>query len=96
MAELQAGHSQHVERALVEADVEARRAAQQIQKRGQVFALLIALVSVGVGTYLATQDHDRVAGVVFATCAAALTGAFLVTRAIQPASPAEPAKQRTN
>lgn len=90
MAEAQAAHAHMIESAALQSDIEARRTAQGIEKRGQIFGLVLGLASLFFGVWLALSGHDWAATTLFATCAGALVTAFLGTR--KPPTPEPPKK----
>ena len=69
----QTSHRQEVEKLIIQKSFSQ-------EKRGQIFAFLIGLIAMGIGTYLTMNGHDVVGGTVFGTTVVALTTVFIVGR----------------
>jgi uncharacterized membrane protein len=77
MAETQAAHSQSQERLLLEANIRAHDAAVRIQRRGQIFALVMGLAALSATVATAWMGHENVAIALAVSCVGALVAAFL-------------------
>lgn len=80
MAEAQAAHSQTMERDSLQANIVAHREAVNLQRRGQISAVLIVLVGMGLATYAALYGHDWFGGAVVTSCIGGIVASFLGTR----------------
>jgi hypothetical protein len=80
MAEAQAAHSQAMERESLQANIVAHGEAVRLQRRGQISAVLIVIVGMGLATYSALHGHDWFAGSVVTSCIGGIVASFLGNR----------------
>lgn len=80
MAEREAEHGHALQRTTLGADIEARCEALAIERRGQLFALAVVVLSLGATVALALTGHEVPAAAVGGATLVSLATAFLGTR----------------
>lgn len=80
MAEREQAHAISQQQIALQSDVRAREGALAILRRGQIFALIVALVGIAVAAGLALAGRETVASVIAGSVLVALVTAFLGTR----------------
>jgi uncharacterized membrane protein len=76
LVEGQTNHRQALENRVVDGQLKE-------SGRGQIFAFILALLTLGIGTAAFLTDHDTVAGVIFGTTVISLTGVFIAGKLSQ-------------
>lgn len=74
---------------------EALMATRGDKKRGQWMGFVLAVISLGLATYLSINGHDVTASIIGGTTVVGLVSAFVIGRITQPATAKED-KQQVN
>jgi len=96
-SEIEAKHRRDLEMKALNAQIADAKAQRVAERLGQVFGLVIAVFTVGCGTYAAVHGAPTAGAIISATGLGGLVGAFIAGRRIPPFSVVryEPAGHQT-
>jgi len=86
VSETEAKHRRDLEMKALNAQIADAKAQRAAERLGQVFGLVIALFTVGCGTYAAVHGAPTAGAIISATGLGGLVGAFIAGRRIPPFS----------
>src|SRR4051812_37894102 len=85
-SEVEAKHRRDLEIRALNAQIADAKAQRVAERLGQVFGLVIAVFTVGCGTYAAVHGAATAGAIISATGLGGLVGAFIAGRRIPPVS----------